>query len=361
MTVAERGLFDAIGIASSETLGWFSNPQAPYVTHQALGAMLMFALFTLWEARFHLRRVFRKAFTGDRAIDDGDEILSYRGAVFGMIGGLVVMTVWLNATGIPLWAVPLFLVVAFLLFVALTRIVVEAGVALVRAPLIAPDILMAGVGVSRLGEQGLTGLAYTYPWTADIVTFPMASCANSLKLIEETIARELRRPFFWSMLLAILVTLVSSMWVVLYLSYTHGGNNLSSWWWRYSSVLPLTYLAQLLNNPATTDSWGWSFTGFGAGLMWLLMIGQVRFASWPVHPLGLAMGGTVFTSGVMWFNVFLAWLIKSLVLKFGGNAAYRRLRSFFIGMILGAFVVSGSWVIVDYFTGKSGNSVLGWQ
>ena len=361
LTIIERGAFYTLGIASTEKLGWFSNPQAPYLTHQALGAMLMFALFTLWKARTHLRQVVRKAFTGDSRIDDEGEIISYRGAVYGIIGGLTVMTVWLNAAGIPLWVVPLFLAVAFLLFIALSRIVVEAGVALVRAPLIAPDFIMASMGVSRLGGSGLTGLAYCYPWTADIVTFPMASCANNLKLIEETVAGPQRRPFFWAMMGGILVTLVSSFWIVIYLSYSYGGINLHDWWWRYSSEFPLTYLAQMLNSTATTDIWGWMFTFFGAGMMWLLMICQLRFVSWPLHPLGLAMGGTVFTSGVMWFNVFLAWLIKGWVLKYGGSAAYKSLRSFFIGMILGAFVVSGTWLVVDHFTGMTNNFVLGWQ
>ncbi len=175
LTIIERGAFYTLGIASTEKLGWFSNPEAPYLTHQALGAMLMFALFTLWKARTHLRQVVRKAFTGDPGIDDSEEVISYRGAVFGIVGGLAVMTAWLNAAGIPLWVVPLFLAVAFLIFIALSRIVVEAGVALVRAPLIAPDFIMASMGVSRLGGSGLTGLAYCYPWTADIVTFPMAS------------------------------------------------------------------------------------------------------------------------------------------------------------------------------------------
>ena len=361
LTILERGVFNTLGIASTEKLGWFSNPQAPYLTHQALGAMLMFALFTLWKARIHLRQVVRKAFTGDPDIDDSSEIISYRGAVFAIVGGLAVMTVWLNAAGIPLWVVPLFLAVAFLLFIALSRIVVEAGVALVRAPLIAPDFIMASMGMSRLGGSGLTGLAYCYPWTADIVTFPMASCANNLKLIEETVAGPQRRPFFWAMMGGILVTLLSSFWIVIYLSYSYGGINLHDWWWRASSEFPLTYLAQMLNSTATTDIWGWMFTFFGAGMMWILMICQLRFVSWPLHPLGLAMGGTVFTSGVMWFNVFLAWLIKGWVLKYGGSAAYMSLRSFFIGMILGAFVVSGTWLVIDYFTGMTNNFVLGWQ
>ena len=58
--------------------------------------------------------------------------------------------------------------------------------------------------------------------------------------------------------------------------------------------------------------------------MWLLIGVHQRVMWWPMHPLGLAMTGTVFTSGVMWFNVFLAWAIKGLVLKYGGGVLYRQ-------------------------------------
>ena len=358
LTLLEQGLFNAIDFQTSERLGWFSNPSSPFLTHQALGAMLMFALFVLWNGRSHVRDVFRKALAGDECVEDDDEILSYRGAVFGLVAGLAIMLIWLNAAGIPLFVVPVFLAVALLLFFAITRIVVEAGVALLRAPLIAPDFAMASFGTSTLGGAGLTGLAYTYPWTADIVTFPMAAAANGLKMVADFIGSE-RRAVFWGMLLAVVVTLCASGWMVIHLSYTRGGINLSPWFWISSSKLPLTYLASMIQSTSMTEATGWLFTGFGAGVMWLLMFVQQRVAWWPVHPLGLAISGTVFTSGFIWFSVFIAWLIKVVVLKYGGGNLYRRSRFFFIGMILGAFVTSGTWLVIDYFTGNQGNSPLG--
>ena len=147
------------------------------------------------------------------------------------------MVLWLQAAGVPLPIIPLFLVVAFLIFIALSRIVVEAGVALVRAPLIPPDFIIATFGVDRLGARGLTGLAYTYPWTADLVTFPMASVANGLKMAMEVI-RGSKRALFWATLVAILVTLVSAYWMMLYVSYEYGGLNLPGWWWQFSADGP---------------------------------------------------------------------------------------------------------------------------
>ena len=359
LALIEQGIFNTLGIQSSEKLGWFSNPKAPYLTHQALGAMLMFALFTLWKARFHLQRVWGKAFQRWDDVSDSSEIMSYKTAVRGMLLGLLVMGIWLHASGMPAVAVALLLVVALLIFFALSRIVVEAGVALVRAPLIAPDFVMASLGTSRLGAAGLTSLAYAYPWTGDIVTFPMASVANGLKMADVLIKGS-KRALFWAFMLASFVTLLGAFWVMLYLSYNYGGINLNSWWWQTSCRFGLDYISQMIRSPSTTDAGGWFFTGLGASIMWVLMLVQQRVLWWPVHPLGLAMSGTVFTSGVMWFNVFLAWLIKGVVLKYGGGRLYRQTRFFFIGMILGAFVVSGSWLVIDYFTGKQGNFVLVW-
>ena len=359
LTQIEQGTLNTFGIHATEKMSFFSNPNAPYLTHQSLGAILIFVSIVLWRGRSHLREVCRKALRGNEEVSDADEIMSYRMAILGVAGGLLCMGFWLHAAGIPAPAIPLFLGVAFLLFMALSRIVAEAGVALVRAPLIAPDFVISSLGVSRLGAAGLTGLAYTYPWTADIVTFPMASVANGLKMAD-VVMKGRKRGLFWAMMLAIVVTLIGASWMMLYVSYRYGGINIGGWFWHTSSAVPLGHITQAIQNPSTTGAGAWLFTGLGAGLMWFLMGLQQRVSWWPIHPLGLAMGGTTFTFGVMWFNVFVAWLIKAVVLKYGGGRLYRQTRFFFIGMILGAFVVAGTWLFIDYFTGKQGNVVLTW-
>ena len=91
-------------------------------------------------------------------------------------------------------------------------------------------------------------------------------------------------------------------------------------------------------------------------LMWL----QYRFVWWPFHPLGFPIS-CVFAT--MWFSVFVAWVIKGTVLKYGGLGVFERLKPFFLGLILGEAVVAGFWVVVDYCAGmhgsRLGNIVMG--
>jgi len=56
--------------------------------------------------------------------------------------------------------------------------------------------------------------------------------------------------------------------------------------------------------------------------------------------------------------MFLAWLIKVLVLKYGGARLYIKTRPFFIGMILGYFTPGGFYMIVDYFNDMNENIIF---
>ena len=122
------------------------------------------------------------------------------------------------------------------------------------------------------------------------------------------------------MVLALVVTLAGAFWIVLYLSYRHGGINLNSWFWlTSSSVPPLLYLdddAQSLDDGARRLAvyglWRGADVAADLGASAGHVVAHSSAGPW-------AMTGTVFTSGVMWFNVFLAWAIKGLVLKYGGG------------------------------------------
>ncbi|MDP6176086.1 MAG: hypothetical protein QGF09_18150, partial [Rhodospirillales bacterium] len=158
-----RGVFNVLGIAMTERLTGYATSEA-IPAHEGMGAMIAFVLFSLWVARGHLRAVARKAFVGDGEVDDADEILSYRTAVFGMIIGLVGVGVWLTLSGFPGWLAPWFLFIAFVLFVGLSRFVAEAGLATIRAPIYPQPLMTSNVGTTAIGSEGLVALGMTYPW-----------------------------------------------------------------------------------------------------------------------------------------------------------------------------------------------------
>jgi hypothetical protein len=349
------GTLRILGVASTEKLGIYGVQSDPILAHQGQGAIIVLVLFGLWVGRQHLGDVLRKAFRGDDTVDDSREIMSFRAAVFTWIAGVVTMVVWLTAAGMPLWASVAFLLLAILIFVGLTRIVVESGLATAVAPMIASSVVVSAVGSSALGPAGMVGIAYTYVWSADIRTFVMASCAHGLKLAEYLGDR--RRALFWLILIAVVISLVGSVWSVLVLCYEHGGINLSSWFFGGGVRAPFDYIAVKLNTPTVPNWSGWLHTGVGGGIMAGLMMARHHLLWWPLHPLGYAVG-SVWLMDQLWFSIFLAWLLKLTVMKYGGPKLFQRTRPFFLGLILGQYAISGFWLFIDYLTGMTDNSVF---
>lgn len=356
LSTVERGLFNAIGIQSPEKLSRFADLTGPYLAHQAMGAMIVLVLSGVWAGREHLRDVARKALRGDPAVDDSREVLSYRTALLGGIAGLAVIAVWLWRSGLSPWVVAVFLFALFVVFTALTRAVVEGGVAVIRTPLTPADFVVSGLGTGVLGPSGAVALGLTYVWAANLRIFFMPCFANALKIAEEI--GQSRRGLIWAVVVAVLLSLGGSIWSIMTLAYAHGGVNLHDFWFLGVPRSAGDYIARLLAHPTPVSWSGWLFTGLGAAIMAALTWVRSACLWWPLHPLGFATG-TFDIMGYVWFSVFVAWSAKSVLLRYGGPATYRTARPFFLGLIMGQVVVSGLWLVIDHFTGMMGNQPIG--
>ncbi len=69
----------------------------------------------------------------------------------------------------------------------------------------------------------------------------------------------------------------------------------------------------------------------------------------------LAQGGWIMKQ--LWFSFFLAWVVKTAALRYGGGRTYKKARVVFIGIIVGLLVVGGFWLIIDSITGMRGNRI----
>jgi hypothetical protein len=234
-------------------------------------------------------------------------------------------------------------------------VVAEGGLSDGALPVIPAGILISAVGSSVLGPHGMVGLATTLMWTGNMRSFVMASCANGLKLGEEL--GENKRPLFWAMILALVISLVSAIWMLLSMSYEAGALNMRLGGTGTAHRAGFDFVERLLRTPTEPHLWGWINTAIGAGIMSLLMFARWRYIGWPLHPLGYPIG-PIWIMDALWFNMFLAWLIKVIVLKYGGVELYRNTRPFFLGLILGNVVPGGIFLIVDHFTGMIGNIIF---
>ena len=97
--------------------------------------------------------------------------------------------------------------------------------------------------------------------------------------------------------------------------------------------------------------------GLGAGVTVLLAALRTYLPWCQLHPIGFAVG-RVWLMNQLWFSIFLAWLLKNLVLRYGGPLVYRRFVPFFLGLALGQYTSATFWFLVDWCTGKTGNQVF---
>ena len=350
----QRAILNVLGVADPVEpvlSAWNYGP--PSVVHQSMGAMIVLVVGGLFVAREHLGNVLRKAFFGAADVDDSDEVISYRGAVLGAFASLLTMTVWLYLSGIPLIGVLVFLLLAFVVFVALTRVVVEGGVAMLYTPLVPPDAALSALGTAYYGPGGVLGLAYTRIWAGDIFNFAMPHIANGLKLSEQITGS--RRRLFWAMLVAMILGIVGGTAMLLYLTYTYGAINMSRITFLWMANYVFEYAQSHIAEPVGPNWLGWMNSGIGGAVMGFLLVAQRLWVWWPLHPIGFPVSSVFSWMG---YNALLAWIIKVVILKYGGPSLYRKVRPMFLGMIIGQFAIYGVFWILDSFTGMVGNYLM---
>jgi hypothetical protein len=82
--------------------------------------------------------------------------------------------------------------------------------------------------------------------------------------------------------------------------------------------------------------------GAAAGLEWACL----NVPKWPVHPIGLVIMDTWYANHAF-ASILLGWLIKVLVLRYGGSHAFRRTQPVFLGFIMGEVFAAIFWGLVS--------------
>ncbi|MGQ9730133.1 MAG: DUF6785 family protein, partial [Candidatus Zipacnadales bacterium] len=260
-----------------------------------------------------------------------------------------------SLTGMPLYLTVPFLLIAFILFYGLTRIVSESGVAEAVAAAIAPGMSVSLFGCAPFGQSGLAALGLSHVWNSDIRTFVMASAANGLKLASVVGLQGPR--LLGGMITAIFLAAIAATVVTLRQAYLEGGVVLNSWFFTSGPNVIWRWTADRMANPTPPHWGGTALSAGGAGAFLLFTFLRQRFNWWPFHPVALCIA-PVWIMDQLWFMCFVAWILKLLILRYGGLKTYGRMRSFFLGLILGQYFANGLWLFIDHFAGTRGNRIF---
>ncbi|MGB1893498.1 MAG: DUF6785 family protein, partial [Candidatus Latescibacterota bacterium] len=332
---------------------WTSGGAHTALSHQMAGGFFALALFVLWTARPHIRRLWELAKRGD---NDEREILSPRLAFAGLIGSALFMVGWLSTTGLDVPIALLLVLGAILTFVALSRIVCEAGIPGAQMPMAPQAFITRGFGPEGLGLGNMTGLGYSTVWLGETAANMMNAVMHSLKLVSGKEGPSRRLP--WAIFLAIIVGLIGSVWVTMEMAYTYGGINLHNWYYNGAPRWPFNYMTSVYNMPDADVATRFGFTGGGAAFMLALLYLRQRFLWWPLHPIGFPIANTFTIMSYGWLAIFMAWMFKATILRYGGVRLYRLMVPFFLGLALGEFSTAVLWVFIDGAFGVQGNMIF---
>ena len=318
-------------------LGLRSMPGFPFIDEQSFGAYIGLLLIAVAATRKHLWQVCRKVVTNTSEVDDADEPMPYRVAVFALLASSAFIIGFCKAAGMSLWVILAFFGIYYAISTAVTRMRAELGSPVHDLHFIGPDEMLPRIfGSRRLGSKNLTMFAYLFFFNRAYRGHPMPHQLEGFKLAERTNINN--RRLLIAMTLAIIGGIVASFWAYYHISYIEGAR---SWFaWR-----PFNRLQSWLISPRQPDHPATVAMFIGLGTTILLMVMRMRLFWFPFHPAGYAISSS-WSMNVFWFSIFFSCIIKWIILRLGGLKTHRKAIPFFLGLILGEFIVGSIWSLI---------------
>lgn len=233
----------------------------------------------------------------------------------------------------------------------LGRLVAEAGIPFMQTPI---SWNVSGLIYSLTGFAApmaalipLTMLAQTL--CADPREHLVPFATNAEYLGEKAGVRRL--PWTTISLVVVAVGTVVAGASMLWCAYGQNGHQGLDAWWRggpfMSSLGPVASHAQ--GGTPVSES---TYYAYGAGAVTTAGLGIARLAWswWPVHPIGVLIMAS-YPVYKIWFSFFIGWLLKVLVMRYGGMQLYGRMKPAAMGLIAAEAAIAGIFLIIGLIAG----------
>lgn len=320
-------------------------PTYTHIGYQVMGAYLVLVGYLFYSSWPYFKRVFTSALSPDGAASQ--ELLSPRAALLGVAACFSVAVLWATAAGMTLWLAALvFALYAFFVAILMARSTAEAGMLMTETSFRPVDVYRLFAPTHLMGPANMTVLAFLDPALfRDQRGLVLTGFLDGLKLGDGVGLS--RRKLGVAFVVALAVALIVAGAFELWLPYHHGGITMYGYAYQANNQWGFQDYAGPMAGPVpfqwTNQIW------FLAGVVFTLFLAfmRARFVWWPFYPLGYALCGS-WTMIVFWFPCLVAWVAKTLVLRYGGMKTYLRLRPFFLGLVLGEFGMAVLWTLVAW-------------
>ncbi|MCY3712404.1 MAG: hypothetical protein OXH02_03875 [Gemmatimonadetes bacterium] len=342
--VLEGGLLDRVGLQySGSPIGVNAVVKA-----QFFGGFIVFVIWHLWTAREQIADVFKRALRGGE--QGPTELMSYRVAVLGLAGSVVYLVAWLVGSGLSWHVVPVYLFFLFVLYLGTARIIAQTGLAFLDLPVNAHHFTILTLGSGNIDPQSLTtlglGSAYARNWRG----MGIGTIAQSDKVMSDL--RQDKRGILALMIATFVISLLTSVLYTVYIGNTTVGAYNFGERDAFGGKINESYyddIVRWIRNADQLQPPEFLFMALGGVAMLVMTALSYRFPGWPLAPVGFTVAFADVTRLLM-FSLFLAWLIKMLLLRIGGVTFYRRAQPFAWGVLVGyttgvflGFVVDWIW------------------
>ena len=328
--------------------GWFGDAahQFPFTAYQGWGAWLAFGLINLWAGRAYFGAYLGRAWRGDPAGVDSGEPMSARMAVLGFSGGYLAMCAFFWSSGGSWWLPVVFLGIMIVVLVAISRLRAETAVLSTELIWVNPQNMITNIfGAGNLSSHDLAHMGMGNWFNSDYRAAAMPHEVEGLAGLRR--AGGSLRPLVAALLVAAVVAMIAAAVCDLQLYYTLGAETGKVPLWRITGKGNEGWnnLAGWLQHPARVDPKVFGGMTAGFAVTCALMVLRMRITGFPFHPAAYVLN-TSFANDFFWCDMFVAWVIKSVLIRYGGASAYRKATPFFLGLILGDFVTGSAWSIV---------------
>lgn len=376
LVVMKIGVMIASGSFGLGQDGWYftggDGPKTIFVS-QGTGAMLILVLAGAYFARRTLWSSLRQGL--GLAPREADEPCSPLWGWGLFLGGMGALVVWLCLYGMkPGWAAVLVACIV-VSSVGVARLVSESGMLFTRGPN-AAALTNTFFTPVQVGAKDSVLLG-TYGKVFEFETFrmiPLTYLVSALHIGK--VGRVNLNRLLLGMAVAIPLTLATAFFSYYYVGCSSPiGAKQMGWtfsYWAEGNYRDKTDQARRIKKAeqaleartqeaksraaaareANLDGWRVGWTAVGAAVMTGFLLLRSHVFWWP-HPIGYVMWMAQHPMYQMWFSYLLGWLLKTLILRVGGNKAFSRGRRFFVGVIVGEALATLFWIAVAAWMGKS--------